>query len=413
MPLPRKTNLMIDPHHIWNVIYNARSKRCHPPNIAPRNRCHPPTSPTVLRLARKTLLQNFREIFLKQVKRHLQCGDDATMIRPWSENVYKPWVRNPPRTRGYQEHFCKIQHVALRLSFLKFHHILRLPRKMTLQPHHILRLPKSDGSTSPSTVPATQSDSHAWSSPHMKRHLQCAEQQVSPSNLTNIAPARKNDTANFHKFSENRWNVIYNAGTDPGATRPFCFENYHTSRPGKISPYTAPATKNDVPTSPNPHASPSPNSATQSGAWTWPNAAPATRSGTWLCYSLTILLLDDSFTFPDDSITWQAHYLMIFYYLTIFFTFPDDSITWRFYYLTSPLLDDILSLNDILLLNDSITWLCDVVRISEVSHLIFFDYSFRFYLYIYHIFLPILPLNSPWTPFSNNHVWHLDMRWWQ
>ena len=29
--LPRKINLMIDPHHIWNVIYNARSNRHHPP----------------------------------------------------------------------------------------------------------------------------------------------------------------------------------------------------------------------------------------------------------------------------------------------------------------------------------------------------------------------------------------------
>ena len=37
---------------------------------------------------------------------------------------------------------------------------------------------------SPNTAPATQNDSHAWSSSHMKRHLQCAEQQVSPSNLT-------------------------------------------------------------------------------------------------------------------------------------------------------------------------------------------------------------------------------------
>ena len=38
--------------------------------------------------------------------------------------------------------------------------------------------------TSPSIVPATKNDSHHWSSWHMKRHLQCAEQQASPSNLT-------------------------------------------------------------------------------------------------------------------------------------------------------------------------------------------------------------------------------------
>ena len=36
--VPRKMNLMIDPRHIWNVIYNARSKQSQPrtsPNTAP------------------------------------------------------------------------------------------------------------------------------------------------------------------------------------------------------------------------------------------------------------------------------------------------------------------------------------------------------------------------------------------
>ena len=38
--------------------------------------------------------------------------------------------------------------------------------------------------TSPNTAPVTQKDSLTWSSLHMKSHLQCAEQQVSRSNLT-------------------------------------------------------------------------------------------------------------------------------------------------------------------------------------------------------------------------------------
>ena len=36
--LPRKMNLSIDPPHIWNVIYNARNNKRHPPtppNTAP------------------------------------------------------------------------------------------------------------------------------------------------------------------------------------------------------------------------------------------------------------------------------------------------------------------------------------------------------------------------------------------
>ena len=86
------------------------------------------------------------------------------------------------------------------------HRILRLPQNVTLQNHQILRLPrrmilmidirdiwnviynarsnKHHPATSPNTAPATQNGSHDWSSSHMERHLQCAEQQASPSNLT-------------------------------------------------------------------------------------------------------------------------------------------------------------------------------------------------------------------------------------
>ena len=72
------------------------------------------------------------------------------------------------------------------------HQILRLPRKMTLMIdlRHIwnviynARSNRHHPPTSPNTTPATQNDSHDWSSSHMKRHLQCAEQQASPSNLT-------------------------------------------------------------------------------------------------------------------------------------------------------------------------------------------------------------------------------------
>ena len=75
---------------------------------------------------------------------------------------------------------------------LQPHQIPRLPHRMTrmLDRRHIwnviynARSNRCHHPTSPNTAPATQNDSHAWSSSHMKRHLQCAEQQVSPSNLT-------------------------------------------------------------------------------------------------------------------------------------------------------------------------------------------------------------------------------------
>ena len=45
LPLPRKMNVINDPHHIWNIISNARSNKSHrptSPNTAPatQNECH-------------------------------------------------------------------------------------------------------------------------------------------------------------------------------------------------------------------------------------------------------------------------------------------------------------------------------------------------------------------------------------
>ena len=54
-----KMNLMVDPHHIWNVIYNAHSKRHHPPTS--RN-----TAP-----ARQNESHGWSA---SHMKRHLQCA---------------------------------------------------------------------------------------------------------------------------------------------------------------------------------------------------------------------------------------------------------------------------------------------------------------------------------------------------
>ena len=75
---------------------------------------------------------------------------------------------------------------------LQPHQILRVPRKMNLMidPHHICnviynaRSNRQHPPTSPNTAPATQNECHDWATSQMKRHLQCAEQQATPSNLT-------------------------------------------------------------------------------------------------------------------------------------------------------------------------------------------------------------------------------------
>ena len=99
----------------------------------------------ILRLPRKMTLQHFKEISRKQLKRHFQCGADPRMIRAGSE--LKTVIRNPPRNRGYfsgpPRAFCIEKYNISRSGYhSKFHRILGLPRKLTLQLHRILRLPR-------------------------------------------------------------------------------------------------------------------------------------------------------------------------------------------------------------------------------------------------------------------------------
>ena len=187
----------------WNVIYNARN-----------NRWHPPTSPNT---APATQIDsgNFPKNFSKTAEMSFpmrgRSEQDPTMIREWSENdpTMKPSLRNPPRNRGYFSRppraFCIEKYNISRSGYhSKFHRILRLPRKVTRQLHRILRQPRKTTlminprhtwnaiynarsnkcPNSPNTAPATKNESHDWSLSHMRRYLQCAEQQVSLSKLT-------------------------------------------------------------------------------------------------------------------------------------------------------------------------------------------------------------------------------------
>ena len=276
--LPRKLNLMIDADHIWNVIYNARS-----------NSPHPPTSPNTAPATQN----ESHDWCTSHLKRHLQCAEqqastsnltkycachakwahniwqkfaenrcnvisNARPIRDRSEHI-RPWSdpenanRNPPRRQGYFSHSpgadsIENYNVSRSGYHSKFHHMLRLPqkvtqelhqmlhlaRKVTHELHQILRLPRKlnlmidahhiwnvvcnarsnsqHPPTSPNTAPATQNESHDWCTSHLKRHLQCAEQQASTSNLTKYCACHAKSAHNiWQKFAENRCNVISNA----------------------------------------------------------------------------------------------------------------------------------------------------------------------------------------------------------
>ena len=159
---------------------------------------------------------------------------------------------------------------------LQSHQTLRLPRKrnVMIDPSLVWNViynaqsNRHHHATSPNTAPATQKECHDWSASHMKRHLQCAERQASPCNLTKYCachakgmswlirityetsftmrgatgitlqphqilrlPRKRNVMIDPHHI----WNVIYNAQSD----------RHHLA----TSPNTAPATQNCTPKS--------------------------------------------------------------------------------------------------------------------------------------------------------------------
>ena len=267
--LPRKMTRLLYRPHIWNVISNARSNRCHyptSPNTAPA------TKNDTARCQRKSPKTGETSFPMRGRSDH-----DPRMIRAWSEN--DPSMKTQTATRlasevtfrAHHEHFLLknttfraqsyIQtftkycacHVKCHLNFTKYcachaerltylvliayetsftargatgvtiqpHQILRLPRKMTrllYRPHiwNVISNARSNRChhpTSPNTAPATKNDSTVLSSSHMKRHFQCAEQQVSLSNLTKYCACHEKWHCKISKkISKNRWNVISNAG---------------------------------------------------------------------------------------------------------------------------------------------------------------------------------------------------------
>ena len=138
--LPPKITVISDPRHIWNVISNAQSSKSHPatsPNtaLATQNECH--------------------DWSASHMKRHLQCAE--------------------PQASPCNLTKCCACHAKRNDSIVTAHIwnvIYNVRSDRNLPP------------TSPNTAPATQKECHDWSASHMKRHLQCAERQASPCNLT-------------------------------------------------------------------------------------------------------------------------------------------------------------------------------------------------------------------------------------
>ena len=335
--LSRKKTHILSPHHIWNVIYSARSNRpSRPtsPNTAPATQNDHPTSGRNLRKTGET-----------SFPMRGRSENDPTMIRPWNRQSATR-LATEVTFRAQHEHFL-LQNTTFRAQS----YIQTSTKYCTCHEKWHLTFTKY--------CACHEKWHHGSSSSHIKPHLQCAEQQVSPSNLTKYCTChakrltfwvlityetsfpmreatgvtiqphqilrlpRKMTLQDLKKISKNRWNVISNAGTirawsenDPRMIRPWKRKPQPASPPRllfelttsifywkiqrfapnltfKPSPNTAPATKSDTWTSP------STAPATKSDTWTSPNTAPATKSDTWTSPN----------TAPDtknDSYAWSS-----------------------------------------------------------------------------------------------------------
>ena len=125
--LPRKITLMIEAPHIWNVIYNAREQVKSPSILTKYCTCH------------EILSSRF------EPKNPWIASANIKTIPPWSDHEIV--ISHPPLRRPYSSHlgdaFCMEKYNISGSGYLsKFHEVLCLPRKITLQLHQMLRLPR-------------------------------------------------------------------------------------------------------------------------------------------------------------------------------------------------------------------------------------------------------------------------------
>ena len=238
------------------------------PNAAPATKTHTPTSPNTAPATQN----ESHDWSTSHMKRHLQCAEqaqsasnltkycacheickfklsaetpwiasanrktirtDPRIIRGWSED--DPTIKSSSRTRRFGDLtrpiletilYWKIQHFALRLS-----------PKMS---PNAAPATKTHTPTSPNTAPATQNESHDWSTSHMKRHLQCAEQAQSASNLTKYCACH--EICKFKLSAETPWIASANRKTirtDPRMIRGWSDDKIVISHPPLRRPYSS------------------------------------------------------------------------------------------------------------------------------------------------------------------------------
>ena len=162
--LPR--NPMLNSLHTWNVIYNARNERQHPPtspNTAPATKNDLPKS-------EKNLVKTDKTSFPMRDRDH----DPTIKTQNWTRRAAEVTFA-VARSRFY----WKLHHFALRLSFQISPNTAPATKSDTWTSPNIAPATKNDTWTSPNIAPATKSDT--WT-------------------LPNTAPATKSDTYYYYYY---------------------------------------------------------------------------------------------------------------------------------------------------------------------------------------------------------------------
>ena len=187
--LPRKMNLVIDPPHIWKVIYNARSNRHHlatSPNTAPatQKECHdwsfsrtkhhwsnrhPATSPDTA----PGTQNECHDWSCSRMKRDLQCAEQQA---------------SPSHLTKYCACHAKWMSWLIVLTDERSF-TMRGATGVTLQPHQILRLPRK--------MNVMIDPAHVWNVywKQLKWHFQCATDPTMIRAWSDHDPTLKTQTA--------------------------------------------------------------------------------------------------------------------------------------------------------------------------------------------------------------------------
>ena len=298
--LSRRKTHILSPHHIWNVIYNARS-----------NRCHDPTSPNTAPVTNE--MQHHLQCEEQQVSRSnltKYCACHAERLAYLSSSHMKPHLQCAEQqvSRSNLTKYCACH--AERLTYLviityETSFTMRGATGVTIQPHqihaerltyliiiHMKRQCAANVTIQPYHCAATKNDWTALSSHKSFPMRGATGVTIQPHQILRLP--RKMTLQDFKENLQKQVKRHFQCGADPSMIRPWS-ENETMIRPWKRKPQPASQVRLlfELTTSifywkiqrfaPNLTFKPSPNTApaTKSDTWTSPNTAPATKSDTW------------------------------------------------------------------------------------------------------------------------------------